>query len=623
SKDSNPKPAPTLSSISQNPISPGGSFSLTGTNFDPVASNNVVKFGTAIVAVASSTSTLLTLTLPAAFSSGSYTVSVTVNGMTAALSGSVDVTPNSPSITSFSPSQNVTGANVMINGVNFDPIDANNIVTFGSSTTSATVVAASSTQLTVTVPASTAAGTYAIHVAVKQNSETSAVANSATNFSVLPNTPTITGFTPAQSSSGSTLVITGTNFSSTMASNNVTFGSISATVTAASTTQLSVTVPQGLSFGSSYLISVSETENGQTSAIGNSSSNFNLAASISDISPASGTKGTTLTINGSFDPGAGRPSVTINGHTASVVTATSSQIVVTVPKGAGTGQVSITANGQITNGPTFNYVLSRDYVVSSNSVLTSISYPTCLDYDSVNNVLYVGNFAAANIVAVNPATGAINNYITPTPAFVSYGIALVSGNLYCLAGGTSINNLYQVNPANSSTTLITNNWNTPIGLSYASGKLYSVEENSPFNVKSVDLNNSNTVTTIGVSAYQPNGTAIDPSGGYLYVSANNQVQKMNISTGAFTTIENNPTYFRAYRDIIGNLYFSKYDESVVLLDPATNTEVTLVSNLSGNGPSYNLRGVVAYFHNNQITVYVPYYSSTGPIYKIVVNVTMD
>ncbi|WP_300977663.1 IPT/TIG domain-containing protein [Flavobacterium sp.] len=55
--------------------------------------------------------------------------------------------------------------------------------------------------------------------------------------------PTITSIWPLSGGYGSTVVITGTNFSTTAANNKVTINGVDATVTAATATQLSVTVP--------------------------------------------------------------------------------------------------------------------------------------------------------------------------------------------------------------------------------------------------------------------------------------------------------------------------------------------------------------------------------------------
>jgi hypothetical protein len=61
--------------------------------------------------------------------------------------------------------------------------------------------------------------------------------------------PTITSFSPTSGAIGTTVTITGSNFSATAADNTVLFGSVKATVSAASTTSLTVTVPAGASNG--------------------------------------------------------------------------------------------------------------------------------------------------------------------------------------------------------------------------------------------------------------------------------------------------------------------------------------------------------------------------------------
>jgi hypothetical protein len=60
--------------------------------------------------------------------------------------------------------------------------------------------------------------------------------------------PTITSFSPTSGPVGTSVVITGTNFNATPASNTVFFGATKATVTLATTTQLTVTVPAGATY---------------------------------------------------------------------------------------------------------------------------------------------------------------------------------------------------------------------------------------------------------------------------------------------------------------------------------------------------------------------------------------
>jgi gliding motility-associated-like protein len=63
-----------------------------------------------------------------------------------------------------------------------------------------------------------------------------------------PPPPTITGFSPLSGPIGTSITITGTNFSATPANNIVYFGAVRATATAATPTQLTVTVPAGTSY---------------------------------------------------------------------------------------------------------------------------------------------------------------------------------------------------------------------------------------------------------------------------------------------------------------------------------------------------------------------------------------
>jgi 6-phosphogluconolactonase (cycloisomerase 2 family) len=84
--------------------------------------------------------------------------------------------------------------------------------------------------------------------------DVSIVNGSSGTVSVLRNTitpvaiPTITSFSPAFGPAGTTVTITGTNFSTTASSNIVWFGAAQATVSSATATQLIVTVPTGATY---------------------------------------------------------------------------------------------------------------------------------------------------------------------------------------------------------------------------------------------------------------------------------------------------------------------------------------------------------------------------------------
>lgn len=142
-------------------------------------------------------------------------------------------------ITEFSPSTGVVGETVIVTGTNFSATPAENLVTFNGST--ALVTVATSTQLTLTVPAEATSGK--ITVTTK-----GFTAESTSDFTV-PN-PTIAGFNPAIAGTGVPVTITGSNFSSTAENNIVKINGLTATVTSASATQLIAVVPAGTSTGS-------------------------------------------------------------------------------------------------------------------------------------------------------------------------------------------------------------------------------------------------------------------------------------------------------------------------------------------------------------------------------------
>lgn len=78
--------------------------------------------------------------------------------------------------------------------------------------------------------------------------------------------------------------------------------------------------------------------------------------SIASIDPTSGTAGTVVTITGAnFSSVLSENSVKFNGKSATVTSATATQLVTSVPLDAGTGRVSLTTLGGTIEGPEFKY----------------------------------------------------------------------------------------------------------------------------------------------------------------------------------------------------------------------------------------------------------------------------
>ena len=98
--------------------------------------------------------------------------------------------------------------------------------------------------LAVAIPANSALGTYDFNVSIKNTTTGCASTVYPVSFSINPPPPTITSFSPMTGEVGSTVTITGTDFNATAANNTVYFGSVKATITAATSTSLTVTVPK-------------------------------------------------------------------------------------------------------------------------------------------------------------------------------------------------------------------------------------------------------------------------------------------------------------------------------------------------------------------------------------------
>ena len=156
---------------------------------------------------------------------------------------------NGPTITNFTPASGIVGAQVVIDGTNFSSSIQDNIVKFNGVV--ASIISASSTQLTVTVPATATTGKISITVNNKN-------AISIPDFIVL-GPPTITSFAPTNGRPGDQVIITGTNFNLLLATNIVKFNGAPASVTYGSSTQLTVIVPPNATSGS-----ISVTANGLT-----------------------------------------------------------------------------------------------------------------------------------------------------------------------------------------------------------------------------------------------------------------------------------------------------------------------------------------------------------------------
>ncbi|MBC7387837.1 MAG: VCBS repeat-containing protein [Opitutaceae bacterium] len=146
-----------------------------------------------------------------------------------------------------------------------------------------------------------------------------------------PFPPIITSFTPASGTIGSSVTITGSGYSTTPANNIVTFQGIKATVTAATATSLTVTVPAGASFGPiSLKVNNLTATSSKSFDAANACSNSSFAAAISN---PLGTSPISVSL-GDFNGDGKQDLVTANNS--------SNNVSVELGTGAGTFQASTT-----------------------------------------------------------------------------------------------------------------------------------------------------------------------------------------------------------------------------------------------------------------------------------------
>ena len=105
---------------------------------------------------------------------------------------------------------------------------------------------------------------------------------------------------------------------------------------------------------------------------------------VFSFTPQQGPIGQTVTIQGQgFSSTAGANSVQFNGTSAAVTSATANTLVTAVPPGAGSGPITVRANGQAA-------ISSANFTVVALPVITSMSRKSALTNTSFSNVLVTG-----------------------------------------------------------------------------------------------------------------------------------------------------------------------------------------------------------------------------------------
>ncbi|WP_069677801.1 YCF48-related protein [Formosa sp. Hel1_33_131] len=254
-------PTPVILNFSPDSTKPNKVISVLGGNFDAETSLNIVKFTSAEdsngnftidleAEVIQAQENALSVRVPLGAITGPITV--TVNGELGT-SPIVEIIQLALTITEISPASANRGDTVTITGQDFSEIISENVVTFGA--IQATVTSASSTSLEVIVPQNAELGNTTVKVSVTSIQEETTSAFEVTDTTAL----SVLSYSPSGGSIGAEVTIFGANFSDVISENTVSFNGINATVSAATTTSLTVVVPNGVTSGP-----ISVTVNGVT-----------------------------------------------------------------------------------------------------------------------------------------------------------------------------------------------------------------------------------------------------------------------------------------------------------------------------------------------------------------------
>ena len=330
---------PTVTDVNPDngPAAGGTAVVITGTNFTAGAT---VKFGTASATnVTVYNATQITAVSPAGTAGTTVQVSVTTGAGTSANTAADNFTyGGGPTVTDLDPNAGPAAGNntVTITGTNFT---ADSTVKFGTKAATSVVVV-SATKITVKAPSGTT-GTV-VDVLVTTPAGTSAN-TAADNYTY--GTPTVTSIAPTHgpADGGTTVVITGTNFT---ADSKVFFGAtqVSSTkITVNGATKITVTSPAGTA-GNVVQVKVTTDAGSSPNTADDDYTYDPNSPVITSMSKNAGVAGggNSIYIYGTgFGTDEDAVTVMFGSKTAVVISATNTTLRVTVPSGAAGSTVDV------------------------------------------------------------------------------------------------------------------------------------------------------------------------------------------------------------------------------------------------------------------------------------------
>ena len=339
-------PASTITALSPTSGPVGTSVLITGTNLTGATG---VTFNGVSAAFVVNSATQLTTSVPGGATTGSVVVATPGGPSNGIL---FTVVPAAPTLVGISPNSSPVGTTVVLTGTNLTGATA---VNFNG--TGATFTVNSATQITALVPTGATSGPVTV--------ATPGGLSNAIGFTVAVPTSTLTTLSPNSGGIGTTVVITGTNFTG---AGSVAFNGVSAPFTLNSPTQITTVVPFGATYGP-VTVTVTGSSNGLIFTV------IPPLPVIVSFAPLGGPVGTLVTITGTEF--VGTTAVAFNGVSAPFTFVSGTTLTATVPAGATTGFITVTTAGGTGSSTTSFTVLTAtlpSLTVSSPQVIPAGAY---------------------------------------------------------------------------------------------------------------------------------------------------------------------------------------------------------------------------------------------------------
>ena len=503
---------PIITGFSPSTAGTGTTVSITGSNFLGASS---VTFGGVPAASITSVSSGGINAVVGAGASGNVVVT-TPNG-TGSRPGFTYVGP--PVITSFTPSSGPLGTTVTITGSNFIGVTA---VGFGgTNATSFNVVNA--TTITAVV-GNGASGNVVV--------TTSYGSSSLAGFSFVP-PPSVTSFSPTSGQPGTTVTITGTNFTGVYA---VQFGGISAQ---SLTVVNSTTITAVTNFGNTGIITVTS-----PNGAGSSSANFTFTypqPTIGSFSPTSATAGNSVTITGTnFVAVTG---VSFGGIGASNFTVNSPTSITAIVANGSSGNVVVNTLGGTATLAGFTFTQPPPTIVTYYPMVAATGTAVIItgtNFIGVSSVNFGGIPASSfNINSNTSITAIVANGATGQITVTTPGGTANSGSIFTYYNPV----ITSFTPTNATTgTMVTINGSGFINLSsvkfggVAAGSFNVVSQNQINAVVGTGASGEVSVTSQNATATLPGFTFSSPVTiiGSVYPSIASSGMTINITGFGFT-----------------------------------------------------------------------------------------